>query len=105
MHERVHSLARILQGEKDTERVEGALVPQLTALVGAVSARAPKDVRAAALGGTTSDGTAVPIDERLKALLNKDRVMLFMKGSPAQPRCGFSRQARGDQCLMVNRAV
>lgn len=30
------------------------------------------------------------INERLKYLIAKDRVVLFMKGSPETPRCGFS---------------
>lgn len=32
------------------------------------------------------------LDERLKDLVNYDKIMLFMKGSPAEPRCGFSKQ-------------
>jgi Grx4 family monothiol glutaredoxin len=32
------------------------------------------------------------IEERLRQLLNRQRVMLFMKGVPSAPRCGFSRQ-------------
>ncbi|GAU91682.1 hypothetical protein RvY_03892 [Ramazzottius varieornatus] len=32
------------------------------------------------------------LDERLKDLINYDKVMLFMKGSPNEPRCGFSKQ-------------
>ncbi|KAI6213486.1 hypothetical protein M3Y94_00156400 [Aphelenchoides besseyi] len=32
------------------------------------------------------------LNERLKQLINKSRLTLFMKGSPSQPRCGFSRQ-------------
>ncbi|KAI6186531.1 Thioredoxin and Glutaredoxin domain containing protein [Aphelenchoides besseyi] len=32
------------------------------------------------------------LNERLKQLINKSRLTLFMKGSPNQPRCGFSRQ-------------
>ena len=35
---------------------------------------------------------AQSLDERLSKLINKDKVMLFMKGSPSQPKCGFSRQ-------------
>lgn len=31
------------------------------------------------------------IEERLRALINKAPVMLFMKGDPSTPRCGFSR--------------
>lgn len=32
------------------------------------------------------------LDERLKSLINKAPCMIFMKGSPDTPRCGFSRQ-------------
>lgn len=33
------------------------------------------------------------LNERLDRLVRADTVMLFMKGSPSAPRCGFSRQA------------
>lgn len=32
------------------------------------------------------------LDDRLKGLVNKAPVMLFMKGNRETPRCGFSRQ-------------
>lgn len=32
-----------------------------------------------------------PLDDRLKKLINQASCMLFMKGNPEQPRCGFSR--------------
>lgn len=32
------------------------------------------------------------LEDRLKALVNQSRVMLFMKGDREQPQCGFSRQ-------------
>jgi len=32
------------------------------------------------------------LDDRLRELVNRSKVMLFMKGLPSQPRCGFSRQ-------------
>jgi len=34
----------------------------------------------------------ISLDDRLKGLINRSRIMLFMKGLPSQPRCGFSRQ-------------
>ncbi|EEZ97918.1 glutaredoxin-3 [Tribolium castaneum] len=34
----------------------------------------------------------VPLEQRLKALINRAPVMLFMKGDRETPRCGFSRQ-------------
>jgi len=50
---------------------------------------------------STEKPPAVPADDpeakeklntRLKALMEQDKVMLFMKGSPDTPRCGFSRK-------------
>jgi Grx4 family monothiol glutaredoxin len=32
------------------------------------------------------------LEERLKQLVRKEPIMLFMKGLPSAPRCGFSRQ-------------
>jgi len=32
------------------------------------------------------------LDERLKKLISRHKVMLFMKGLPSSPQCGFSRQ-------------
>jgi hypothetical protein len=34
------------------------------------------------------------IKKRLEQLVNRHPVMLFMKGDPQQPRCGFSRKVR-----------
>ncbi|KAF2357436.1 Monothiol glutaredoxin-related [Trinorchestia longiramus] len=31
------------------------------------------------------------LDERLKSLINKAPLVVFMKGEPENPRCGFSR--------------
>ena len=31
------------------------------------------------------------LDVRLKTLVNQDTVMIFIKGSPQEPKCGFSR--------------
>ncbi|KAL9886893.1 glutaredoxin 3 [Glossina fuscipes fuscipes] len=42
------------------------------------------------LGATvTSD---IPLEERLKTLINKAPLMIFMKGGRDAPRCGFSKQ-------------
>ena len=32
------------------------------------------------------------LNKRLHALMQQDKVVLFMKGNPDQPRCGFSRK-------------
>lgn len=36
--------------------------------------------------------TPEQLNERLHKLMNQDKVVLFMKGSPDTPRCGFSRR-------------
>lgn len=38
---------------------------------------------------------AVDLNTRLKQLINKEPVMLFMKGSPGDEKCGFSRTITG----------
>ena len=73
-----------------TQRIEGAKTAELTQAVaklaaagdGAVPAAAP----AAAVAGEDQKA-------RLLRLVNHAPVMLFMKGTPAAPQCGFSRQA------------
>ena len=39
--------------------------------------------------------TEEEIDARCHELMNKHKVMLFMKGNPSSPKCGFSRQTVG----------
>jgi glutaredoxin-related protein len=34
----------------------------------------------------------VPLEDRLKQLITQSPVMLFMKGTPLEPKCGFSRK-------------
>lgn len=37
-------------------------------------------------------GESEKLEDRLKALINQAKVMIFMKGDRAGPRCGFSKQ-------------
>jgi len=39
--------------------------------------------------------TPEELEERLRGLMNQSKVVLFMKGSPEVPRCGFSRKICG----------
>uniref|UniRef100_A0A7S2PUZ7 Glutaredoxin domain-containing protein n=1 Tax=Skeletonema marinoi TaxID=267567 RepID=A0A7S2PUZ7_9STRA len=41
---------------------------------------------------TTSTTTVLSINDKLQQLINQHRIMLFMKGIPSSPKCGFSRQ-------------
>lgn len=38
------------------------------------------------------EAATVSLNDRLKQLINRHRIMLFMKGIPSSPKCGFSRQ-------------
>lgn len=40
----------------------------------------------------TTDESETALNERLKKLTSAAPIMLFMKGSPSSPQCGFSRQ-------------
>ncbi|GJQ73923.1 hypothetical protein Trydic_g18857 [Trypoxylus dichotomus] len=72
----------LFRNGKDIDKVDGADPAKLTAKVkqnnvnveGSISK--PKE----------------NLEERLKALINRHNIMLFMKGNPETPRCGFSRQ-------------
>ncbi|CAG02746.1 unnamed protein product [Tetraodon nigroviridis] len=66
------------------DRLDGAYAPELT----------KKVERLAASGspGGSAGSPAADLNQRLKKLINAAPCMLFMKGSPQEPRCGFSRQ-------------
>jgi hypothetical protein len=53
-------------------------------------ARATADITA-----PTAEETPEELDKRLRGLMNQSQVVLFMKGSPDTPRCGFSRKIVG----------
>lgn len=42
------------------------------------------------INSSASDG--ISLNDRLKALINRAKVMIFMKGDRNAPRCGFSKQ-------------
>lgn len=41
---------------------------------------------------TTGPGLSAALTARLEGLINSGPVMLFMKGTPSEPKCGFSRK-------------
>ncbi|KAI8101582.1 hypothetical protein M9434_004914 [Picochlorum sp. BPE23] len=71
--------------EKEVERVQGMDPIEL------------QDKLASRLGASpiAEQGRSqkMSLDERLDMLVNQSPVMLFMKGSPDAPRCGFSQKA------------
>ena len=76
-----------------TESVTGANVSELvlkTKQNALTSAIHTNMVHVAAAVQPTPDQE--PLEERLQALTKREPVMLFMKGDPEEPRCGFSRK-------------
>uniref|UniRef100_A0A2P2I4J9 Glutaredoxin-3-like n=1 Tax=Hirondellea gigas TaxID=1518452 RepID=A0A2P2I4J9_9CRUS len=69
-------------------RVDGAKPADLTTLVQTLVAKASLTGV-----GTTAARVTEPVDinTRLKKLISSAPCMLFMKGNPQQPKCGFSR--------------
>lgn len=59
---------------------------------GAVSAAAPASAPVAAAAEPQQEESEESLNERLTQLTQAAPVMLFMKGTPASPQCGFSRQ-------------
>jgi Grx4 family monothiol glutaredoxin len=79
----------IVANKKAIGVVEGADVPQLTKKVKELAFKTfPFSVTSI----PTSASEKNDINERLKQLVNKAPLMMFIKGTPEAPRCGFSRQ-------------
>lgn len=70
-----------------------ALSASIAAPDGAVAPPPPPKTATDAAAATGAGGAKPPLDERLRTLTHQAPVMLFMKGTPETPRCGFSRQA------------
>ncbi|XP_052891090.1 glutaredoxin 3 [Anopheles moucheti] len=73
-----------LRAGKAVDRIDGVDVGTLT--------QKAKQFAGTSLAlGSPGDG-ANNLEERLKALINRSKVMIFMKGDRNTPRCGFSKQ-------------
>lgn len=70
----------LFQSGKEIDRVNGADANQLTEKIKKHT------------GITATTLTKLPLEERLKQLINRNKVMIFMKGDRNTPRCGFSKQ-------------
>ncbi|CAN0190094.1 unnamed protein product [Bubo scandiacus] len=67
------------------DRLDGAHAPELTKKV-------QRHASSSSLSAGTNDSAKEDLNVRLKKLINAAPCMLFMKGSPKEPRCGFSKQ-------------
>lgn len=92
----------LLQGHTLLERISGADAVKLTGAVAKYATIPPitplsKTDRAPAKASDAAPisekgETKEELDTRMKNLMNQSKVVLFMKGSPETPRCGFSRK-------------
>uniref|UniRef100_A0A0B8RQN9 Glutaredoxin-3 n=1 Tax=Philothamnus irregularis TaxID=1899461 RepID=A0A0B8RQN9_9SAUR len=67
------------------DRLDGAHAPELTKKVQRHASSLP-------LSSASADNEKEDLNSRLKKLINAAPCMLFMKGTPHEARCGFSRQ-------------
>mmetsp|Transcript_37136 Transcript_37136/g.27449 ORF Transcript_37136/g.27449 Transcript_37136/m.27449 type:complete len:347 (-) Transcript_37136:77-1117(-) len=87
-----------LNGVDTVEKLEGAnpsdinqLVKKLSTLSAAV-AEPGSNTNASASVTKSPEELQQELNQRLTSLINTATVMLFMKGKPSEPRCGFSRK-------------
>ena len=79
---------------KVVEKIEGGVdASQLTQAVQRLISATESTGTVAKTSTTTTADPEKQLTERLDRLIKSDTVMLFMKGVPSAPRCGFSRQA------------
>lgn len=85
MHHQIDSVPTVLFIRAGTaiDRIDGVDVGSLT--------QKAKKYASSPASELSSSGTA-NLEERLKALTNRSKVMIFMKGDRNTPRCGFSKQ-------------
>lgn len=85
LHHQIDSVPTVLFFRAGTalDRIDGVDVGSLTQKV---------KKYASAPASELSSSASANLEERLKALINRSKVMIFMKGDRNTPRCGFSKQ-------------
>jgi len=84
-----------LKDGKVLDRVDGANAPELASKCSTYShlkSSSSSISNPSSSSSSTSSSTKDDLDGRLKKLVNSAPVMLFMKGNPSSPQCGFSRK-------------
>lgn len=74
----------LLRGGQVVDRIDGAKAADLTTKVKTQAAKT-------SLVSTAPSAPPADLNTRLKNIISSAKCMLFMKGSPINPRCGFSR--------------
>ncbi|KFQ63077.1 Glutaredoxin-3, partial [Pelecanus crispus] len=73
------------KNSQKVDRLDGAHAPELTKKV-------QRHASSSSVSAGSNDSSKEDLNVRLKKLINAAPCMLFMKGSPKEPRCGFSKQ-------------
>ncbi|XP_061334672.1 glutaredoxin-3 [Pezoporus flaviventris] len=73
------------KNSQKVDRLDGAHAPELTK-------RVQRHASSSSLSAGSNDSVKEDLNVRLKKLINAAPCMLFMKGTPKEPRCGFSKQ-------------
>ncbi|KAI8060082.1 thioredoxin-like protein [Gongronella butleri] len=81
----------ILKGGKLVDRIEGAKAAELSNSVAKHSKGLLNKFQVTNAPASDVSNKAKDLNARLKSLINNAPVMIFIKGTPQQPRCGFSR--------------
>jgi len=85
----------LLKNGKVIDRIQGANAPELTKKIRLHSEKElalPPSTPGSVEEVPAQADPTLPLEDRLRALVKRDPVLLFMKGSPNEPRCGFSKQ-------------
>ncbi|KAH7867978.1 thioredoxin-like protein [Lentinula edodes] len=93
----------LLRGHTLLQRISGADAPALTTAVAkfasspSINPLSRTDLPPAKASNTVIEvaDPSEDLESRMTRLMNQSKVVLFMKGSPDAPRCGFSRRMTG----------
>ncbi|KAJ3997044.1 glutaredoxin [Lentinula boryana] len=93
----------LLRGHTLLQRITGADAPALTSAVAkfaagsSVNPQSRTDLPPVKASDTVveKEDPSEDLESRMTRLMNQSQVVLFMKGSPDEPRCGFSRRICG----------
>jgi len=91
---RGHTLLQRISGA-DAAALSQAIAKHLTPTVAQPLSRTTVPPAAASDNLTEKIETEEELDTRLRGLMTQKKVVLFMKGTPEAPRCGFSRKITG----------
>lgn len=83
----------LLRGHTLLEKIVGADATRLTSTIAKHVSGAPS--LSTSLPPPGREESEAQPEERIRQIMKKSKVVLFMKGSPDNPRCGFSRKAVG----------